>query len=165
MTTPKLEEWKAKLQADLEKFGNKKDDLEQVIDLCDNYSQKIGEVSKWLSENQTFVNQIQSYYRELHRIRFPDLGQEPQAQQVMLEGHQSLELNTPEKRRETVLEVLAEMNISPDSSISASAINAEIVKRGFSQIGVNPNGIISSILYRLKEYEKVGNGVFRRITL
>ncbi len=161
MAVPTLREWKKLLQADLERVGNKKDDLIQVIKMCEGYSKEIQSDMGWLSGNQAFIEQIRRQYKELFLIRF---GEPLPEQTEQVTGKLLLELDTPAKRKKEVVEVLRQLAIQPGATVKAADVNTALEKNGFTlPEGSNPNAIISTILYRLKsEYEKVGGGVFRK---
>ena len=159
MVVPTLREWKKLLQADLERVGNKKDDLIQVIKMCEGYSKEIQSDMGWLSENQAFIEQIQRQYKELFFIRF---GEQPPEQPGQVTDKVLVELDTPAKRKKQVVEVLRQLAIQPGATVKAKDVNVALEKNGFTLKGTNPNAIISTIIYRQPDYEKVDGGVFRK---
>ena len=160
MVVPTLKEWKKLLQEDLERVGNKKDDLIQVIKMCEGYSKEIQSDMGWLSENQSFIEQIRRQYKELFFIRFSEQAPE-QTEQVI--DKLCVPLDTPKARKKQVMEVLKQLNIQTGATVKASDIDKTLEKNGYALKGSNHNGIISTILYGLKsDYEKLGHGVFRK---
>lgn len=159
MEVPNLKEWKKLLQADLEKVGNKKGDLIQVIKMCEGYSKEIQSVMGWLSENQAFIEQIRRQYKELYLIRF---AESPPEQKEQVTSKQLVGLDTPAKRKKQVVEVLRQLAIQPGATVKAKDVSTALEKNGFTLKGGNPNAIISTIIYRQPDYEKVGGGVFRK---
>ena len=156
---PILKDWKGLLQKDLETVGNKKDDLLKVISLCDSYSKDIRLAMDYISANQAVINQIAEHYRQVNQLLYPDV-QPQNAEQAI--GNLLIELDTPEKRKKQVVEVLKRLATSPGGTVSAPDVNKTLEKNGYLLKGGNPNGIISTIIYRQPGYEKVGGGVFRK---
>jgi len=159
MTVPVLKDWKNYLKADLEKLGNKKEDLIQVISICDGYSKEIQSGMGWLVDTQSFIELIRRQYRELYRIRFGKSLPE-QIEQVTIK--QLKELSQEEKRKEILQLVQAK---APGSKISASEIQGALEQKGFTIKASNPRAVISTIVYSFKkEVEKSPGegGVFIR---
>ncbi len=157
---PILKDWKDLLQKDLEKVGNKREDLLQVISLCDSYAKDIRLASDYISVNQVAINQIAEHYRGLSQLLYADV--QPEKAELGI-GNVLMELDTPAKRKKQVVEILQQLAIQPGVTVKAKDVNVALEKNGYILKGTNPNAIISTILYGLKsDYEKVSGGVFRK---
>jgi uncharacterized coiled-coil DUF342 family protein len=145
MAIPNLKEWKKLLQADLENVGNKKDDLIQVIRLCEDYSKEIKSNVLWLEDNQAFIEQIRRQYKELYQLRFGESPPENIEQPVI---KQLKELRKEDQRNEILKLVQAK---APGSKILASEIKEALEQKGFIITASNPHAAISTTIASFKK--------------
>jgi|WetSurMetagenome_2_1015567.scaffolds.fasta_scaffold807429_1 hypothetical protein len=157
MTLPILKEWKKALQTELDKYGNTKNELAQVITVCDQYAKEIQGIINWLSDNHAFVIQIQRQYRELYHIRFGESLPE-----VIPQGITSLKVLNNEQKKEEILKLV--QAVPPGSKISAQDVLKSLEQKGFKVKAANPHAAVSTTMFFLKnELEKSGDfGVFIR---
>jgi hypothetical protein len=157
MIVPALKEWKKLLQVELEKYGNKQDDLVQVIRTCDAFSKEIQDIMAWLRENQLFVELIKGQYKELYRIRFG----EPLPKHTEQETPKQLkELSREEKRVELSKLVLEKTS---GSEMTTHEMLKELGEKGFIITAKNPNAVIGTILSSFSdEVESLGSGRFKK---
>jgi hypothetical protein len=160
MNNPALKDWKNLLQQDLERIGNKKDDILKVISICNDYSKEIESVRQWIAGHQRFVDGVMATFDDLYRLRF---NSEPvRRPELKMALTQQILLNTPKIRAQEIRKIaLATTQIGTETD--CVSIQRELERRGMKLEGNNPNAIISTILNgSTSGFKKVGKGVFKR---
>jgi hypothetical protein len=157
---PVLKDWKGSLENQLESACHRKEDLQKIIYLCQDYFDEMRPAAIWISEHERFVERITAQFREMYMTLF---GQEPPPRAKEMTVSEVL-LNTPERRKQTVREVALAIT-KPGDNVSDEAVLEELKRRGMKLVADNPTATISTILHGFKpQFEKVKDkrGVFRR---
>jgi hypothetical protein len=163
MTIQESKDWKRLLQDKLENTGNKKEDVQSICDICDEYSVEIGSLMRYLSEQDNFVAGIKHQYSVIYNLRF---GSTPISHLNEPKKTEPKLLDNRKSRSQVIKEIALEV-IKPgqETERNFTLIKELMKKRNLELVGGNPNAIISTILNGyVSEFEKVQGkkGVFKR---
>jgi uncharacterized protein with gpF-like domain len=162
MEIPKLDNWKEKLQIDLESIGNKREDVQKIIEICDRYDHEIKEVFQWFSDQSDFVQQIKIQYFNLYQIRF---NNPPQSEKTENKTNKII-LHTKQEKRGEVRKIAIELTKSGEQ-ISSKVIYDSLLNKGMDLDSEKPIAVISTIMWGYKEeFEQIKTkgkkGIFKR---
>ena len=159
---PQLKDWKQALQEKLERVGNKRADIEAILEACADYVKEIIDIETYLQSQSAFVGGIRNHYVGVYGLLF---GENPPNKAT---PPPPPEKTVPRNRKERV-KVVHEASSAitpPGQEVSAAAVNNELIRRNIDLNHPNPNAVISTILNGWGEFEKVAGrkGVFKRKT-
>ena len=162
MEIPKLDNWKEKLQTDLECIGNRKEDIQKIIQICMDYENQIDDASRWFGGQVNFVQQIKNQYWNLYQLRF---NESPEVKKVEVKPNKII-LHTKQERSIEVKKVAMELT-RPGDEISSKVINDGLSNKGMELDADKPMAVISTIMWGYKEeFEQVKTkgkkGIFKR---
>jgi uncharacterized protein Smg (DUF494 family) len=162
MEIPRLDNWKEKLQNDLESIGNKREDIQRILDICDQYDHEIKNAFQWFSDQSSFIQQIKMQYFNLYQIRFNN----PPEQEKIEAKTNKIILRTKKERSEMVKKIAMEL-ASPGNEINCKQIYDELARRNIGLDAEKPTAVISTIMWGYKEeFEQVKakgkKGIFKR---
>ena len=157
---PELKDWRGLLEKRLNKVTYTKEDILEILYLCQDYLVEIQPAGQWVGQQQGFINQMQRIFNDMYFTRFnkqpPPRPSETPIPEVLLD--------TPEIRKQIIREVALSIT-KPGNEVSDEAVLAELKQLGKKLDLVNPTATISTILRGFRpQFEKVQGkrGVFRR---